>query len=205
MMTRVPRPKLVRVVVHAVAERYGAETSRVYGRTTRAPFVLIRAIVYKLLRDHTDMTLKAISELFGRDHSTVHYGLQMVTQRLERDRTLVAFMKAMSAQFFDDSETAARLTELAIASAKEHEGLKVTGQLGLSTPGGLVRVERCAKEEGQQVSLTLPATSVHLLDQVTELGLWGDTREEVCRRFVDEGLRRLLLGGGKTLTLRVVS
>lgn len=46
------------------------------------------------------------------------------------------------------------------------------------------------KSNGTVIELKLPAQVVDYIDQMVDLGLWGDTREEVCLTLIREGLRR---------------
>ena len=202
MTTRQLGPNRVRVVATAVAERYGVDVSDVYSKNRKRPLPFVRSVIYKLLRDNTDMTLDAIAGMFSTDHSTVHYGLAVINERVAGDLVVSAVIDAIAKAFLEP-EDADRLTELAIESACAREGLKAEGVDVRMIPSSRLRV--CGGTgEPATISIELPLSSAELLNQVSAMGLWGTTREEVCRRFVDEGLRRLVMGTGKTLTLRVV-
>lgn len=76
-------------VVRRVADVFGVEVERLLGRGRSREVVLPRQIAMYLLREEANYSLPQIGEaLGGRDHTTVMYGCDKVTDLLERDDRL---------------------------------------------------------------------------------------------------------------------
>ncbi|OGO64396.1 MAG: chromosomal replication initiation protein DnaA [Chloroflexi bacterium RBG_19FT_COMBO_50_10] len=76
-------------IVSQVADAFGVTVQNLLGPDRRQEFVLPRQIAMYLLREEANCSLPKIGEtLGGRDHTTVMYGCQKVTDLLERDDKL---------------------------------------------------------------------------------------------------------------------
>ena len=61
-------------------------------------------------------------------------------------------------------------------------------RIGLGAPGEIDPDDLIVNREVIEISLT-PQLAAYI-DRMVELGLWGDTREEVCVTLIREGIRR---------------
>jgi len=76
-------------VVRKVAEVFGLTLERMLGRDRSREVALPRQIAMYLLRQEANISLPQIGEaLGGRDHTTVMYGCEKITDLLERDDRL---------------------------------------------------------------------------------------------------------------------
>lgn len=76
-------------VVNLVAESFSLTTERLIGRDRSRAVALPRQIAMYLLRREADISLPQIGQVLGgRDHTTVMYAINKVTDMLERDERL---------------------------------------------------------------------------------------------------------------------
>jgi chromosomal replication initiator protein len=76
-------------VVHTVAQAFGVEVDRMLSRDRSREVALPRQIAMYLLREESKISLPLIGEtLGGRDHTTVMYGCDKISDLLERDDRL---------------------------------------------------------------------------------------------------------------------
>lgn len=76
-------------LVRKVAEIFGIPIERMLGRDRSKDVALPRQIVMYLLREEANISLPQIGEaLGGRDHTTILYGIEKITDMLERDDRL---------------------------------------------------------------------------------------------------------------------
>jgi chromosomal replication initiator protein len=76
-------------VIGTVAESYGVSVERMLGRERSRQVALPRQIAMYLLREEAKYSLPQIGEVLGgRDHTTVMYGCDKVSDLLERDDNL---------------------------------------------------------------------------------------------------------------------
>jgi chromosomal replication initiator protein len=76
-------------VVRIVAEHFGLRSEDLTGRKRTKEIANARQIAMYLLREENDLSLPAIGDqLGGRDHSTVRYGVERVTEDLDHDEAL---------------------------------------------------------------------------------------------------------------------
>lgn len=76
-------------VVRMVANVFGVEVERMIGRDRSREVAMPRQIAMYLLREEANMSLPQIGEVLGgRDHTTVMYGCDKVSDLLERDDRL---------------------------------------------------------------------------------------------------------------------
>jgi chromosomal replication initiator protein len=73
-------------IIEQVAHHFGLEVSQVKGRSRKRDIARPRQIAMYLIREETDASLPQIGQLLdGRDHSTVLYGCERVTELIEED------------------------------------------------------------------------------------------------------------------------
>jgi chromosomal replication initiator protein len=73
-------------VLQAVAEHYRIDLDDVKGRGRSKEIVLPRQMAMYFLREETGLSLPQIGEVFGgRDHTTVMYSVDKITQEIEQD------------------------------------------------------------------------------------------------------------------------
>ena len=76
-------------VIRLVAEHFNLRAEELTGRKRTKEIANARQIAMYLMREENDLSLPAIGEhLGGRDHSTVRYGVERVSEDLERDEAL---------------------------------------------------------------------------------------------------------------------
>jgi len=76
-------------IVSQVADAFGVSEEDLLGRSRSHDIALPRQIAMFLLRQETNYSLPQIGDtLGGRDHTTVMYGCEKITDLLERDETL---------------------------------------------------------------------------------------------------------------------
>jgi chromosomal replication initiator protein len=73
-------------IIRVVAREYGVEEERLLSRQRTRDVALPRQVAMYLMREETGASLPQIGEaLGGRDHTTVMYGCEKITDRLETD------------------------------------------------------------------------------------------------------------------------
>ena len=76
-------------VITIVAEKYGLTTDQIQGRGRTKQVALPRQIAMYLLREEANISLPQIGEVLGgRDHTTIMYGCDKISDMLERDDRL---------------------------------------------------------------------------------------------------------------------
>ncbi len=76
-------------IIDAVAQAYGLPVDRIIGRERTKLIARPRQIAMYLIREETEVSLPQIGDaLGGRDHTTVMYGHEKITDLLERDEKL---------------------------------------------------------------------------------------------------------------------
>ncbi len=76
-------------VIRIVAEHYSLTSDDIVGRKRTKDIAYARQIVMYLLRNENDMSLPAIGDqLGGRDHSTIRYGVERISDDLDQDDAL---------------------------------------------------------------------------------------------------------------------
>lgn len=80
------RPPTADEIIAAAAAAYGFSPDDLAGPSRRQPLVLSRQIAMYLCRDLTDLSLPKIGKRFGgRDHSTVLYAVDKISQLIQTD------------------------------------------------------------------------------------------------------------------------
>ena len=73
-------------IIDTVADVYGVAVDRILGRERTQTVARPRQIAMYLMREETDISLPQIGEVLGgRDHTTVMYGHEKISDLLERD------------------------------------------------------------------------------------------------------------------------
>jgi len=82
------KPVTVDYVIAIVAEFYRVDIADLTGRSRNKEVVLPRQVAMYLLREETDASLPQIGDLLGgRDHTTVMYAHDKITEQIEADDT----------------------------------------------------------------------------------------------------------------------
>jgi chromosomal replication initiator protein len=88
-------------VIGAVAERYSLGVEQLLGRDRSRDVALPRQIAMYLIREETDASLPKIGEMLGgRDHTTILYGADKISELIETDDTLRREVMAIREQLY---------------------------------------------------------------------------------------------------------
>lgn len=81
LFLEINRPASSNIIIQIVSEVTGVSVNAIKSRVRKQEYVFARAIICKMFRDFTHLTLKQIGlELGGRDHSTVIHGIEVYEQ-----------------------------------------------------------------------------------------------------------------------------
>jgi chromosomal replication initiator protein len=84
-----PQPLEPTQLLNAVSQAFGISTERLLSRNRSAEVALPRQVAMYLLREEARLSLPQIGEVLGgRDHTTVMYGCQKISELLEQDDRL---------------------------------------------------------------------------------------------------------------------
>jgi chromosomal replication initiator protein len=84
-------------VINIVAEMYGVPVEDLKGSSRRREISVARQIGMYLMRQHTDLSLPKIGEVFGgKDHTTVLYSCDKITQQKDNDPDLARNLRQLS-------------------------------------------------------------------------------------------------------------
>ncbi|GAB4370687.1 MAG: chromosomal replication initiator protein DnaA [Elainellaceae cyanobacterium] len=84
-------------VINAVAEMYNVSIEDLKSSSRRREISVARQIAMFLMRQHTDLSLPKIGEVFGgKDHTTVMYSCEKITQQKENDPDLARELRQLS-------------------------------------------------------------------------------------------------------------
>jgi chromosomal replication initiator protein len=84
-------------VMQIVAEIYQVSLEDLKGSSRRREISLARQVAMYLMRQHTDLSLPKIGELFGgKDHTTVMYSCEKISQLRHQDRDLAQTLRQLS-------------------------------------------------------------------------------------------------------------
>jgi chromosomal replication initiator protein len=96
-------------VIGVVAKAYGVSVEQLLGRDRSRQIALPRQVVMYLLREEAKISLPQIGEtLGGRDHTTVMYGCDKITDLLERDDRLRRQVLDIREQIYGSSTVSVR-------------------------------------------------------------------------------------------------
>ncbi|MFM7426675.1 MAG: chromosomal replication initiator protein DnaA [Elainella sp.] len=84
-------------VMQAVSETFGVSIDDLKSSSRRREISVARQIGMYLMRQHTDLSLPKIGEVFGgKDHTTVLYSCEKITQQKEADSDLARSLRQLS-------------------------------------------------------------------------------------------------------------
>lgn len=84
-------------VMAAVAETFGISIEEMKGASRRREISVARQVGMFLMRQHTDLSLPKIGEVFGgKDHTTVMHSCQKVAQQRETDTEMARTLRQLS-------------------------------------------------------------------------------------------------------------
>lgn len=84
-------------VMNAVAETYGISIDDLKSSSRRREISVARQIGMYLMRQHTDLSLPKIGEVFGgKDHTTVLYSCEKIAQQKDNDPELARSLRQLS-------------------------------------------------------------------------------------------------------------
>lgn len=96
-------------IVRRVADTFGLTVDRILGRDRSKQVALPRQIAMYLLREESNYSLPQIGEaLGGRDHTTVMYGCEKITELLETDDRLRRQVVDLKEKLYGNGRAAAR-------------------------------------------------------------------------------------------------
>lgn len=79
-----------RVIVEAVAVAFDVPVSGILSTSQRRDYAWARQAAYLLIKQERGFPLCMIGRLMGRDHGTVHHGIQAALNRIENDPEFAA-------------------------------------------------------------------------------------------------------------------
>ncbi len=84
-------------VIGAVAETFGIPIDDIKGNSRRREISQARQVGMYLMRQHTDLSLPKIGEVFGgKDHTTVMYSCDKISQKIKQDLSLSQTIRQIS-------------------------------------------------------------------------------------------------------------
>ncbi|MBW4466611.1 MAG: chromosomal replication initiator protein DnaA [Pegethrix bostrychoides GSE-TBD4-15B] len=84
-------------ILNAITETYGISIEELKSSSRRREISVARQIGMYLMRQHTDLSLPKIGEVFGgKDHTTVLYSCEKITQQKEVDGDLARNLRQLS-------------------------------------------------------------------------------------------------------------
>lgn len=84
-------------VLQAVAESYKVSLEDLKGNSRRKEISLARQVAMYLMRQHTDLSLPKIGEVFGgKDHTTVMYSCEKIAQLRQQNQELAQLLRQLS-------------------------------------------------------------------------------------------------------------
>jgi len=84
-------------ILTAIADHFNLSVEELKSNSRRREISWARQIGMYLMRQHTDLSLPRIGEEFGgKDHTTVMYSCEKITQLLESDQSLVQILRQLS-------------------------------------------------------------------------------------------------------------
>jgi chromosomal replication initiator protein len=96
-------------VMHAIAETYGVSIEDLKGSSRRREISVARQIAMFLMRQHTDLSLPKIGEVFGgKDHTTVLYSCEKIAQLKNTDPELARNLRQLSDRISFSSQNQSR-------------------------------------------------------------------------------------------------
>jgi len=85
-------------ILKIVSSWYGVKAEDVMARKRNAEIVQPRMVAMYLTRELTDMSLTAIGEFYGRDHTTVHHAYKTISEDSAKDTELRSLLASIRKQ-----------------------------------------------------------------------------------------------------------
>jgi chromosomal replication initiator protein len=93
------------VIMQTVANYYSVDLKLIQGRGRSRNIVVPRQVTMYLLREETDLSLMDIGTLLGgRDHTTVMYGCEKMSEEINSDARLRADVNAIRERLFSSGD-----------------------------------------------------------------------------------------------------
>jgi chromosomal replication initiator protein len=90
-------PAAPETIIAIVAQHYQLQVDELLGNSRRREISLARQVGMYLMRQHTDLSLPRIGEAFGgKDHTTVMYSCDKITQLQQKDWELSQTLTTLS-------------------------------------------------------------------------------------------------------------
>ena len=83
-----PIPITIEKILNEVSRTYNVAPADIRGKKRNASVSAARRMAMYIIREVTSMSMEAIGQEFGRDHSTVVYSLSVMEKQLEKDQRL---------------------------------------------------------------------------------------------------------------------
>ncbi|MGN0984416.1 MAG: chromosomal replication initiator protein DnaA, partial [Gemmiger sp.] len=83
-----PIPVTIEKIINEVARTYNVLPADIRGKRRSANVSAARQLTMYIIREVTGMSMEAIGQEFGRDHSTVVYSINTMEKNIEKDRHL---------------------------------------------------------------------------------------------------------------------
>jgi chromosomal replication initiator protein len=84
-------------VIETVSEAFKVAIDEIKGNSRRREISLARQVGMYLMRQHTDLSLPKIGEVFGgKDHTTVMYSCEKITKQIKKDLDLAQTIRRLS-------------------------------------------------------------------------------------------------------------
>ena len=81
----VPPDLLAKQIIENISKRYGISVDDITGKKRTKEIVQVRHIAIYIIREVTGMSLENIGKIFGRDHTTILYSMDVINTRMEKD------------------------------------------------------------------------------------------------------------------------
>ena len=102
--TNLQDPRSLRKWLGVVAKEFGVTQTAMRSKSRRQNVVLARSLAMLLFRRQTNLSLKAIGELFGgRDHTTVMHACKKINEQLPKDPKLKSQYERLLVEFEKDN------------------------------------------------------------------------------------------------------
>ena len=87
-LNEIPREEKEKSLIAKVCKTYGIKVDDLKIKTRKRHIVEARHVLCYLLRKCCDYTFQEIADIFNKDHSTVIYGVNMVSNYMEVDKSM---------------------------------------------------------------------------------------------------------------------
>lgn len=91
----IPLSVKIAKVLREVSAKYGFEEADLKGKKRTRELVWARHVAIYILRKRTDMSLPAIGNVFGRDHSTILYSSNLIEREIQSNPSFAVEMNEL--------------------------------------------------------------------------------------------------------------